>query len=348
MGSITTRRRKGGGTSYLARIRIKHKGKVIHEESRTFPQKMLAKNWIKRREIELEDAPQPEEPDTTLGDAIRRYVETSQRKIGRTKAQVLRALEDDKIAAMPCHTIKSDHIVDLAERLGQDRQAQTVGNYLSHLSSVFQIAGPAWGIRLDPEAMRSAHIVCRRLGYVAKSQRRDRRPTIDEMTRIVEFFEDRSRRAPQSSPMHLIVVFAMFSTRRQDEITRITWDDYEGDRVMVRDMKHPGQKQGNDQWVDLPPEARAIIDRMPNVDERIFPYTADAICAAFTRACRVLGIEDLHFHDLRHEGVSRLFEMGWSIPHVATVSGHRSWQSLQRYAHVRQTGDRWADWKWGG
>jgi integrase len=54
----------------------------------------------------------------------------------------------------------------------------------------------------------------------------------------------------------------------------------------------------------------------------------------------------LHFHDLRHEGISRLFEVGRSIPQVAAVSGHRSWQSLQRYAHLRQTGDKYAGWKW--
>ena len=57
---------------------------------------------------------------------------------------------------------------------------------------------------------------------------------------------------------------------------------------------------------------------MPRRDDRIFPYSTDAISAAFTRACKVLGIEDLHFHDLRHEGVSRLFEMGWTIPQVAS------------------------------
>jgi hypothetical protein len=41
----------------------------------------------------------------------------------------------------------------------------------------------------------------------------------------------------------------------------------------------------------------------------------------------------LHFHDLRHEGISRLFEMGRTIPQAASVSGHRSWASLQRYSH---------------
>jgi integrase len=83
--------------------------------------------------------------------------------------------------------------------------------------------------------------------------------------------------------------------------------------------------------------ASAIIELMPRRGDRIFPYSTDAINAAFTRACKVLAIDDLHFHDLRHEGISRLFEMGRTIPQVASVSGHRSWQSLQRYTHLHQT-----------
>lgn len=60
----------------------------------------------------------------------------------------------------------------------------------------------------------------------------------------------------------------------------------------------------------------------------------------------MLGIKDLHFHDLRHEGISRLFEMAQTIPQVASVSGHRSWQSLKRYTHMEEVGDKWANWKW--
>lgn len=44
--------------------------------------------------------------------------------------------------------------------------------------------------------------------------------------------------------------------------------------------------------------------------------------------------------------MSRLFELGWSIPQVACVSGHRSWQSLKRYTHIRQRGDKYAKWAW--
>jgi integrase len=90
----------------------------------------------------------------------------------------------------------------------------------------------------------------------------------------------------------------------------------------------------------------AIIDAMPRRGKEIFPYSVDAIGAAFTRACKILGIEDLHFHDLRHDGISRLFEMGKTIPQAASVSGHRSWSSLKRYSHLRQTGDKYSGWKW--
>jgi integrase len=46
------------------------------------------------------------------------------------------------------------------------------------------------------------------------------------------------------------------------------------------------------------------------------------------------GIEDLHFHDLRHEAISRFFEMGLTVPEVASISGHRDTRMLLRYAHA--------------
>ncbi|WP_320409374.1 MULTISPECIES: tyrosine-type recombinase/integrase [unclassified Aureimonas] len=60
----------------------------------------------------------------------------------------------------------------------------------------------------------------------------------------------------------------------------------------------------------------------------------------------MLGVEDLRFHDLRHEGVSRLFEIGLNIPQVSVVSGHRSWISLKRYSHIQTAGDKYEGWKW--
>ena len=56
---------------------------------------------------------------------------------------------------------------------------------------------------------------------------------------------------------------------------------------------------------------------------------------SFRRQCRDLKIDDLHFHDLRHEGTSRLFEMGFTIEQVALVTGHKDWKMLRRYTHLK-------------
>lgn len=50
---------------------------------------------------------------------------------------------------------------------------------------------------------------------------------------------------------------------------------------------------------------------------------------------RELRMSDLHFHDLRHEAVSRLVEGGLSDQEVASISGHKSMQMLRRYTHLR-------------
>jgi integrase len=47
------------------------------------------------------------------------------------------------------------------------------------------------------------------------------------------------------------------------------------------------------------------------------------------------GLADLHFHDLRHEAVSRLVEAGLSDQKVSAISGHKSMQMLKRYTHLR-------------
>lgn len=118
-------------------------------------------------------------------------------------------------------------------------------------------------------------------------------------------------------------------------------------------MKHPGKKSGNDVWCTLPEPALRIARSMTPFTskseqkrELLFGTNNNVISLRWTEACRLLGIEDLVFHDLRHEGISRLFEMGETILQVAAVSGHRSWTSMQRYTHLRVRGDKYEGWDW--
>lgn len=133
------------------------------------------------------------------------------------------------------------------------------------------MAKPAWGYPLDRQALKDAFVVAKRLGLVTKGSERDRRPTLEELDRIMAHFGVAQARRPGSVPMQRIIPFAIFSTRRQEEITRILWRDYEGNRVLVRAMKHPGDKAANDTWCELPPEAAAYIDAMPRTQGSNLP-----------------------------------------------------------------------------
>lgn len=352
MAQIVERKRKNGSIAYVAQINIRQNGKWAHRESRSFDRRSSATAWFNKRMKEIRDAGDDlsalKSKGRTLGATIDMYITESIKEVGRTKAQVLRSIKEYDIADMPCNEIQSHHIVEFAKSLGATRTPATVGNYMSHLGSVFALARPAWGVPLDQQAMKDAFVVCNRLGITGKAVKRDRRPTLDELNRLLSLFADKHRRRPKSLPMHRIVGFALFSTRRQEEITRITWKglDQTHSRAFIKDMKHPGDKVGNDVWCDLPAQAMAIAQAMPRNGPRVFPYQSDTISAAFTRACKFLTIDDLRFHDLRHEGVTRLFEIGETIPQVAAVSGHRSWSSLQRYTHIKQVGDKYDSWEW--
>ncbi len=353
MGTIVERRRADGTSAYRAQILIKSKGQIVHQESSTFSRRTTAEAWLKRREKELKSPGGLEAAQRkvgTVGDIIKDYIREKEGGMGRTKTQVLRSIcESHMISDIPTPDLQPKHIVDFARGLHRGgRSPSTVQNYLSHLSAALSMGRTAWGYDLDRNVVADGVAAARHLDLAGKSNSRDRRPTLLEIDALMTHFADASARDRRTLPMHRIMAYAIFSVRRQDEITRITWEDFDEAqmRQMVRDMKHPGQKKGNDVLCEVTPEALRIMQLQPGRSSAIFPYNSDTISARFTRACKFLEIDDLHFHDLRHEGISRLFEMGRTIPQVAAVSGHRSWQSLQRYSHLRMSGDKFAGWEW--
>ena len=76
-------------------------------------------------------------------------------------------------------------------------------------------------------------------------------------------------------------------------------------------------------------KSRADVDR-----STVFPMTAGALEQAWRRLLIRSGIKALRFHDLRHEGVSRLFERGLNMIEVSSISGHKELRMLKRYTHL--------------
>jgi integrase len=213
---------------------------------------------------------------------------------------------------------------------------------LGYIKTVLAHAAAVHGISAPVEPINLARIALARLGLVGKGNERDRRPTQDELDRIIGALEANDR---QQIPVCRIVRFAVATAMRQSEIVRVEWRDFDASTrmLLIRDRKDPRKKKGNDQKIPLLDisgyDACKIIEeqeRYSNSREgRIFPYNGRSIGSAFRRQCRDLAIEDLHFHDLRHEGTSRLFEAGFSIEQVALVTGHKDWKMLRRYTHIK-------------
>lgn len=375
MGSIYERIKANGNPSYTAQIRKKRKGKIILDMVETFSSERAAKSWMKRQEAALKkpgalDRAVNAKARKTLADCITEYIAASPEGFGKSKSQMLSYFQRLDFGSLPIEDLTAQDFV----RLGMDllsgvqarptdsisdspdhytlkpRKPQTVNGYIVTLGALVRFGGPICGVTMPCAEFEEALRTLQHQKIVTKSAQRTRRPTLHELDLLMEHFVKGYEENPRMIPMHKIVGAAIFEIHRKGAILKQTWQDYdrENEEIVIRDMKHPRQTKGNDMTLQIREEASAIIDSMPRVSERVFPYNSDVVTRRFTDACKLLGIEDLHFHDLRHEGISRLFEIGLTIPQVAQVSGHQSWQCLKRYTQIRQTGDKFEGWKWWG
>jgi integrase len=190
------------------------------------------------------------------------------------------------------------------------------------------------------EQVTLARVALRRLGVVGQGHERDRRPTEDELNRIIAFHDNNPG---QMIPIGLIVNFAVATGMRQSEICSVTWSDIDlrTRLATIRNRKDPRRKLGNHQQIPLLDvtgfDAVALLEeqrRCEPISERTFPYNGRSVGSSLRRASRALDIKDLRFHDLRHEATSRLFEAGLDIPEVSLVTGHKDWKMLQRYLNL--------------
>ena len=341
MATIKARRQANGAIRYTAIVRLRRGGTILHREAKTFTHRVSAVTWARHREVELENPEaltRKQHATVTLADLIRWYIETFETisKWQRSKQAHLKFLAR--------HAIGKSNVIDLTPatlidhvrtRRADGTGPATVANDLVWIGVVLRAARSVKDLPVRPEVVQEARNACGELRLVGKARRRSRRPTADELARLKAYFQRRDKRA--EIPMAAIVEFAIASARRQAEICRLEWrDNVSANRTgLVRDAKHPTSKEGNHLRFKYTPEAWAIAQQQPRGSEFIFPYDPRSVGAAFTRACKILGIGDLRFHDLRHEATSRLFERGYQIHEVAQFTLHESWNELKRYTNIR-------------
>ena len=151
----------------------------------------------------------------------------------------------------------------------------------------------------------------------------------DEVILLTELLPT-GRRNPLMQP---IVVIAIETAMRRGEILGLRWEHVDLDQQTVF---LPITKNGKSRYVPLSKRAVETLRTIErSIDGRVFPIGMAAMEANFLKAVRRANLGDLHFHDLRHTGASRMASKLPNVIELAAVTGHTSLQMLKRYYHPK-------------
>ena len=216
----------------------------------------------------------------------------------------------------------------------QPRAANTVRLELALLGHLFTIAIKEWGLGLPFNPVLN-------IRRPSPGAGRNRRITASEEVRLMTLVD------AHSNPMlRWIVRIAIETGMRSSEIATLRLLQVDIAKRVVRLVE---TKNTMPRTVPLSKAATAHLTAAianplrPDDCDLVFfgepgrlgkrkPYDFNKVWLAIKAEA---GLKDLHFHDLRHEAVSRLVEAGLSDQEVSAISGHKSMQMLKRYTHLR-------------
>ena len=369
MGTITKRQKVDGRFTYTAQIRIKRPDKTTFNKTRTFAKESLAKEWIKRIEAEILVNPAILNPESkvvskTLEQFINQYLDEIGDEFASTKKSALNHICTYNIAQKNVYTLLRQDYSSFAIERRKGNPVEMIDGVspstalkdLSHISSVLNHAQLVWGEDVEKSKDELTHAIAglKKSRIVTKSKERDRLITSEELHILTNHFYKGWKRVRNAIPMHLVMWLAIYTGRREGELCEMRLEDFDrkNNQWKIRDVKNPDGSKGNHKYAHLEPNALLIIDELlePSTrrrilelgysDELLLPVNVQTVSDYFRRACRLNGIEDLRFHDLRHEAATRYAEDGFTIPQLQTITLHSSWNSLKRYVNLRKRGER--------
>lgn len=341
---MATLRKRKTQTGYTWQALIRLKG---HKEiSRSFDLQEDAKSWaveterqLKRGTYQSVDAAQR----TTLKEAIERYRDDVLPTLSQgaptdryRTARLIEAFGDLSLA-----TLNTSHVSQYRDkRLKKDSAAPaTVKKELGLLNRVLKYCDIDLAIHLPT-------IVTEKVRNPKIPEGRSRRLHQGEEEKLLK-----AAQKSRSKDIEPIIIIAIETAARRGEIFQMKWEQIDLERKI---WAIPAKNTKTQKSRVVPLSVRAVntlrklqTGKVKRLDGKVWSISRpDGITQAFDRICRPQKIvkgekkkldlfPDLHFHDLRHEGTSRLFEKGFSIMKAASITGHEDLQSLKRYTHLR-------------
>lgn len=294
-------------------------------ESATFDTKAQARAWASKRETELRELSRGKLPDYTLKNAIERYMtEVSPKKKGcdfELKRFTAFLRDYPKLCNKQIAKITTDDLVYWRDDRLKQVQVATVRREGNLLSAVFTVARREWKwLHESPMAD---------LRMPPPPAHRDRRISDDEIERLC-LAADWHESQPINSTQQIIVAFliAIETAMRAGEIRGLTWN-----RVFLKEryVTLEETKNGTKRHVPLSRRAVELFGYMKGLDDKRVITVNDSSFDTLWRKLRDrCEIDDLHFHDSRHEACTRLARK-LEVLDLARMIGHKDLRSLMVY-----------------
>lgn len=297
-------------------------GQPVHKSFGSYGR---AKAWQTRHEAARQrytcEAEAPNPFTATLGDLLGRYNRevASQKRGAKAEGYRIGKMVQRPIAALPIMEVTSKALSDYKHERLAEVSNSTVRTEISIIKQTIETARREWGFEIPSNPAKLVKLP-------PPSQPRNRRLAPGEFEKLQEALR-------RCNPLvWALVRFAIESAMRRGEILGLKWRHID----LERRMAHlPKTKNGQARTVPLTDGAVEVLENLKADGELVFPIDISALRWAWNTACDRAGLKDLHLHDLRHESVSRLFELELTVPEVALISGHKTITCLFRYTHLQ-------------
>jgi integrase len=298
--------------------------------SKSFVSLTVAKKWAATTEANMERRLHVVIPDeTTVGELLNRYdkevlpthkgYQAEKYRLGNLK----RHFGDMRLV-----NLTSKEVAKYRDRRLKQVSPASLKRELTIFSQALTTASKDWGIALpqNPVGM---------ISLPKADKARTRRLEIGEEQKLLDTNNQKLRR---------IIVLALETGMRRGEILNIKRShiDFTKSVLLI-----PSTKTDTPRTIPLSTAAVTVLRAqlrasqsgyegvIPLHEPTVFDYQPRGLSGEFLKLCRRKEIENLHFHDLRHEATSRLFEKGLNPVEVATITGHKDTRMLMRYKHLR-------------
>jgi len=313
------------GEFWRARVRIKG----FPEKTQRFTSKTAAARWARQIETELSESEYIDTSDfdhITLADILERYLKeiTPTKRSSEPESFRIRRILREPLVKTLILEVDGSHFAAYRDMRLRQVSSNSVLKELNIFSHALEIARKEWRIPLRENPVT---LVRRPVSPPG----RDRRLQPGEEEKLFDAVEHSKN--PFLMP---VILLAIETAMRQSEIVNLEWKRVYFDKRTVYLDK---TKNGHSRGIPLSTRAHGVLSKLKEQigdSEHVFPgLTPEAIKRSFARATKRARLVDFHFHDLRHEATSRLFEKGLTTMEVASITGHRTLSMLNRYTHLR-------------